>query len=163
ISAAHAHGAKVAVVNGRLSEKSFRGYRHVRWLVSRVLQQVDLLTIQTEQYAERFRTLGAWSTSVHVTGSVKFDGARTTRNSPEVQRLVQLAGIQPTDIVFLAGSTQDPEEALALSVFEKLAPKFPRLRLILVPRHPERFNDVAAVLDRRGIMYARRSQLATDH
>jgi len=163
ISAARAHGTKVAVINGRLSQKSFQGYHRIRWLAARVLQQIDALAIQTEEYAERFCALGALPASVHVTGSIKFDGARTNRNSPEVQRLAHLAGIQPNDIVFLAGSTQAPEESLALSVFQRLAIDLPQLRLILVPRHPERFGEVAAMLDRSGVKYSRRSQLATDH
>jgi 3-deoxy-D-manno-octulosonic-acid transferase len=157
--AARDQGAKIAVINGRLSDKSFRGYRRLRWFVSRILTQIDLLAIQTDEYAERFLTLGAPRSSVHVTGSVKFDGARTNRETPDVQRLAGLAGIDAGDIVFLAGSTQEPEEALALSVFEKLSPEFPWLRLILVPRHPERFNDVAAMLDHSGVSYERRSQL----
>jgi 3-deoxy-D-manno-octulosonic-acid transferase len=161
IAAAHRHGATVAVINGRLSEKSFQGYRRIRWLAARILQQIDLLAIQTGQYADRFRALGAPPASVHVTGSVKFDGAKTNRSSPEVQRLTELAGIQTSDIVFLAGSTQDPEESQALSVFEKLSVEFPQLRLILVPRHPERFAEVATMLDHRGVKYERRSQLET--
>jgi 3-deoxy-D-manno-octulosonic-acid transferase len=160
ISAAKQHGAKIAVINGRLGEKSFRGYRRLKWLVSRILSQIDLIAVQNEEYAARFLALGARSESIGITGSIKFDGARTNRHSPEIRRLAQLAGITENDIVFLAGSTQDPEESLALSVFDRLSTDFPLLKLILVPRHPERFNDVAALLDRRGLPYQRRSQLS---
>jgi 3-deoxy-D-manno-octulosonic-acid transferase len=160
VTAAKRHGAKVAVVNGRLGEKSFRGYRRLKWLVGRVLKQIDLIAVQNDEYAERFLALAAAPRSVCNTGSIKFDGARTDRRSAEIQRLSHLAGITEGDIVFLAGSTQDPEEALALSVFENLSAEFPRLRLILVPRHPERFNDVAALLNSRGVRYQRRSLLS---
>jgi 3-deoxy-D-manno-octulosonic-acid transferase len=115
--------------------------------------------VQNREYAERFVALGPKTKTVHVTGSIKFDGARTCRDGDQTQRLARLAGITDRDIVLLAGSTQDPEESLALSVFERLAADFPRLRLILVPRHPERFDEVATMLDRRGIAWQRRSKL----
>jgi 3-deoxy-D-manno-octulosonic-acid transferase len=159
ISAAKRNGAKVAVINGRLGEKSFRGYRRIKGLVQRVLCQIDLLAVQNDEYAERFAALGAASECVRVTGSIKFDGARTDRQSREIQRLAGLAGVETNDVVFLAGSTQDPEESFALSVFERLSTEYPQLKLVLVPRHPERFNDVASHLDRRGVSYQRRSRL----
>jgi 3-deoxy-D-manno-octulosonic-acid transferase len=163
VAAAKAHGAKVAVINGRLSEKSFRGYRLLAWLLGPVLRQIDLIAVQSDEYAGRFQQLGARPKTVQVTGSIKFDGARTNRDSAEVRRLARLAGIEQGDIVFLAGSTQDPEELIALAVFERLSPQFPNLRLILVPRHPERFDEVANLLDRRGAKWIHRSQLATGH
>jgi 3-deoxy-D-manno-octulosonic-acid transferase len=162
VQAARDHGAKVAVINGRLGERSFRGYTILRLLMHRVLARLNLIAVQNEDYAQRFQALGARQRFVRCTGSIKFDGARTNRDNPETQRLAALAGIGDEDIVFLAGSTQDPEESLALSVFLCLSAEFPRLRLILVPRHPERFNDVAAMLDRSGVRYDRRSQLTSD-
>jgi 3-deoxy-D-manno-octulosonic-acid transferase len=162
IAAAKAHGAKVAVVNGRLGEKSFRGYQRIRWLTQRVLRQLDLLAVQNEKYAERFEYLGARKATIALTGSIKFDGARTSRENPESKRLAQLAGIAPDDIVFLAGSTQEPEEQIALAVFQQLAAEYPRLRLILVPRHPERFEEVASLLARSGLPWQRRTQLTPD-
>jgi 3-deoxy-D-manno-octulosonic-acid transferase len=162
IAAARNRGAKIAVVNGRLSEKSYRGYRRIRFFLRGVLARIDLLAVQNREYAERFVALSPKSKTIHVTGSIKFDGARTSRDSDHTLRLARLAGITDRDVVFLAGSTQDPEESLALSVFERLAPEFPRLRLILVPRHPERFEDVATLLDKSGIAWQRRSRLSPD-
>ena len=83
IRAAKRHGAKVAVINGRLGEKSFRGYRRIRPLVAGLLRQIDLVAVQDETYAERFRALGARPETVHVTGSMKYDGAQTDRNNPD--------------------------------------------------------------------------------
>ena len=114
IRAAKNHGAKVAVINGRLGEKSFRGYRRIRPLVARLLQQINVVAAQDETYAERFRALGARPETVHVTGSMKYDGAQTDRNNPATRRLARLAGFEDDDIVLLAGSTQEPEEAMAL-------------------------------------------------
>jgi 3-deoxy-D-manno-octulosonic-acid transferase len=159
IRAAHVRGVKVAIVNGRLSEKSFRGYRRLAWLVDPTLARVDTVAVQNEEYAQRFLALGARPESVLVTGSIKFDGARSDRSNPDTLRLSLVAGITEDDVVFLAGSTQEPEESLALDAFERLSPEHPRLRLILVPRHPERFDDVAAMLDRRGVSWQRRSHL----
>jgi 3-deoxy-D-manno-octulosonic-acid transferase len=161
VAAARAAGAKVAVVNGRLGDRSFRGYRRIRPLVSRLLARIDLVAAQNEQYAERFRALGSPADSVHVTGSLKFDGAQTDRANPTTVRLAQLAGIGPGDVVFLAGSTQEPEEQLALAAYRLLAPTHPALRLVIVPRHPDRFEEVARLLDASDIDWQRRTEL--DH
>ncbi len=205
IRAAKKQGAKVAVINGRLGEKSFRGYRRIRPLVARLLQQIDVVAAQDETYAERFRAPGARPETVLVTGSMKYDGAQTDRNNPATQRLAALAGFQEDDIVLLAGSTQEPEEAMALETFRELsgscgagvspapaagtaapfaaagetpapfaaagetpAPQtpgkplgrqWPQLRLVLVPRHPDRFEAVANLLDASGVPWQRRTAL----
>ena len=123
----------MAVINGRLSEKSFRGYRRIRPLAASLLRRIDLLAVQDDAYAQRFLALGARPESVHVTGSMKYDGAQTDRANPTTQRLAAVAGFQDEDVVFLAGSTQEPEEAAAVNVFQQLLPEWPKLRLVLVP------------------------------
>jgi 3-deoxy-D-manno-octulosonic-acid transferase len=159
IAAAKEHGARVAIVNGRMSDHSFPGYRRIRPFVARMLGKIDLITAQNDESAERFRALGALPERVHVTGSLKYDGAQTDRNNPRTQTLRQLANIADDDIVFLAGSTQEPEEQYALDIYRRLATQHPRLRLILVPRHPERFEAVARLLDASGVAWIRRSKL----
>ncbi|MCC7087232.1 MAG: 3-deoxy-D-manno-octulosonic acid transferase [Pirellulales bacterium] len=159
VRAAKRQGARVAIFNGRLSENSFRGYRRIRWLLQRVLKQVDVIAVQNEEYAERFIAIGAAREKVHTTGSLKFDGAQVDRLNPKTQQLAKLASIALDDIVFLAGSTQEPEERLALDAFAALAAKHPRLKLIVVPRHPHRFDEVAALLNRSGLPWQRRSSL----
>ena len=114
IAAARAAGAKVAVINGRLSDRSFRGYRRIRPWVGGMLRKIDLIAAQNPLYADRFLEIGAKNNCVYVTGSLKFDGAQTDRGNPATARLRSLAGFQPTDTIFLAGSTQHPEEQLAL-------------------------------------------------
>jgi 3-deoxy-D-manno-octulosonic-acid transferase len=152
-------GARVAIINGRLSDRSYRGYRRIRPLVRRILRSVDLIAAQNTQYAERFQQLGADCKTVVVTGSIKFDGALTDRRNPLTRQLRSLWQLHDRDPVFLAGSTQHPEEQLAVDTFQTLAAAHPRLRLILVPRHPERFDEVAQMLDQRGLDWQRRSQL----
>jgi 3-deoxy-D-manno-octulosonic-acid transferase len=161
VRAAKEQGAKVAIINGRLSAKSFRGYRRIGWLAQRVLRRVDLIAAQNDEYAERFRALGARPEIVHVTGSLKFDGAQTDRDNEATRRLRELAGFSHDDIVFLAGSTQAPEEEIVLRSFAALKDEYPQLKLVIVARHPHRFDEVAALLDRGGLPWRRRSALLT--
>jgi 3-deoxy-D-manno-octulosonic-acid transferase len=159
IDAACRAGVPVTVINGRLSENSFRGYRRIRPFVAPVVAKIDRILAQDETYAERFVALGAKSENVFVTGSMKYDGANTDRNDPRAVELRTLVGLTDTDRVFLAGSTQEPEEQAALDTFAALADKWPDLRLIIVPRHPERFASVARILDASGHSWRRRSDL----
>ncbi len=163
VRAAREHGSRVAVINGRLSEHSYRGYRRIRPLVARLLEKIDLVAAQDTTYAERFRSLGARPESVQVTGSMKYDGAQTDRDNPATRRLRALAGFAPDDVVLLAGSTQEPEEAIALETYRALQPTWPPLRLVLVPRHPERFEAVAGLLDASGLPWQRRTRLNEGH
>jgi len=162
VRSARESGARVAVINGRLSGRSYRGYRRIRPLVARLLREIDVLAVQDETYAERFRRLGAPAGAVCVTGSMKYDGAETDRNNPSTRRLRRLAGLADDDVVFLAGSTQDPEESLSLAAYGELSARWPQLRLILVPRHPDRFAAVARLLDDSGIAWQRRTALERD-
>jgi 3-deoxy-D-manno-octulosonic-acid transferase len=159
IRAAVEAGARTAVVNGRLGEKSHRGYRRIRPLVRRLTAKLDLIAAQNAEYAARFLDLGAPGERVVVTGSLKYDGAQTDRRNPKTVGLAELAGLAPGDAVWLAGSTQEGEEATALEIFERIAPEFPHLRLILVPRHPERFDEVARLAGASGLRFVRRSAL----
>jgi 3-deoxy-D-manno-octulosonic-acid transferase len=159
VRAAKRRGARVAVINGRLSEHSFAGYRRIRPLLRRLMKQLDLVAVQDDTYAQRFLALGAREEAVRVTGSMKYDGAQTDRGNAATRRLAALAGFAADDIVLLAGSTQEPEEAVALEVYQELAAEWPRLRLVLVPRHPDRFDAVARMLEESGVAWRRRSEL----
>ena len=162
IHAARQHGAQVAVINGRLSQRSARNYAYVRGLLRAMLRRLNLITVHNEEYAQRFLELGACPSTVEITGSIKFDHAQTDRENPRTRQLAALAGIQQDDVVFLAGSTQSPEEAIVLETYRELSAEFPRLRLIITPRHPERFETVAKLLDRSQVEWQRRSELLGD-
>jgi 3-deoxy-D-manno-octulosonic-acid transferase len=157
IETAKRRGTKLAIVNGRFGEGGYKRDLWIRPVITPLLRQFDLIAPQTEIYAGWFRRLGVSSEVIRITGSIKFDGANTDRNNPETERFRKLAGISADDFVFLAGSTQHPEEAFAVDCYENLRNEFPRLRLIIVPRHPERFDEVAAMLDGKGVQWERRS------
>jgi len=144
-----AAGVKLAVINGRYSEGGYKRYFMIRSLWRFIMRQLDLVCMQSDTYADWSRQLGAKPETVHVTGSLKFDNARTDRDNPATQTLRHLAGIASDEIVFLAGSTQEPEEELAVATWQALRVRHLKLRLILVPRHPERFGIVAEMLNRR--------------
>lgn len=151
----------VAVVNARMSERSFRGYMRIQAFLRPVLHAVRWWGAQTDVYAYRITELtGTHGARVAVTGSMKYEGAPTDRNHPRTRSLRQLLGFQPGEKVLVAGSTQAPEEEVVLAAFAKLAATEPRLRLILVPRHRERFEEVAELLGRSGLPFVRRSQLS---
>jgi len=156
---ARQQGIPVAIVNGRLSPRSAARYQWLAPLVRPLFAQLDLIAMQTEQYAAYVRALGAVPERIVVTGNIKFDGVTLERANPKTQALAQLLHIQPGDLVWIAGSTQAPEEQLTLDLYRQLQAEFPRLRLCLVPRQRDRFEEVAGLLARSGLLYVRRSSL----
>ncbi len=154
-------GARVAIINGRLSLRSHQGYRRLRGPLGSTLRRLDAVAAQTEEYAERFVDLGIPRQRVRVTGSVKFEGLENDRNNPKTLRLRRELGISPAEVVFVAGSTMDGEEAAALSAYRAARAEHPGLRLIVVPRHIERFEPVATWLRQQGESVIRRSAPAS--
>lgn len=157
LKAAQANEIPLSLINGRLSEKSFRGYSKVKWLLRPVLQSFDFLAVQNETYAERFLGLGVRAESLHVTGSAKFDRINTDRQNECTLQLQQAFGLTDAEPVFIAGSTQAPEEKIALETWLELRSEFPDLRLILVPRHRERFEETARLVESYDLPLLRRS------
>ena len=150
-------GCPVAVVNGRLSESSFRGYSRIPWISRMCFRTIDWVGAQSETVAERFESLGVQPSCITTTGNVKFDGATGDRSAPEVISRKEMLRVTSGEMIFLAGSTQAPEETLVLNTFVALANRYPNLKLILVPRHVERFQEVAKLIEATGIAWARRS------
>jgi 3-deoxy-D-manno-octulosonic-acid transferase len=159
LTAAKKRGSPVAVINGRMSPRSVRRYRRLGSLVRRWVGLVDVFAVQTEEYAADFRALGVAAERVHVTGSVKYDGVETDRRNPRTEELRRLLNVQPDDLVWVVGSTQAPEEEIALGIFRRAKREHPNLRLFLVPRQRERFEEVATLLRRRGQPFNRRSEV----
>jgi 3-deoxy-D-manno-octulosonic-acid transferase len=151
---AHANEARIAVVNARISDRSFPRYRWWRFLLTRVLQTVDLFLAQTEEDAQRLRSIGASAERVHVSGNLKFDVPPPVM-SPIVASL--RAALGDAGPVIVCGSTVEGEEPLLLRAFENILASHPRALMILAPRHPERFAEVARLLESLGIRSAKRS------
>ena len=158
---AHASGARIAVVNARISDRSRPGYRRFRWLLAGVLRQVDLFLTQTAEDARRLEEIGANAEKVQVTGNLKFDvpAPPTAAVVASLRAALQRGDTSP---VIVCGSTVDGEEPLLLQAFSNVLASYPRAALILAPRHPERFGEVAELLDTLGIRFWRRSLWSGD-
>ena len=151
----------VSVVSGRLSVNSFRGYRRLRRLVAPMVRSLSSIGTQTETYRERFLALGADPDRVRVTGSLKHDNQSMTVPQVVVSGIRDHFAIGPDATLIVAGSTHAPEETNLLDAYTELRKRFSSVRLVIVPRHPERFDTVAGMIAASGHTVARRSQPAT--
>ena len=151
-------GVRTALVNARMSERSFRGYWRVRSVMSPLFRQFDVVAAQTEEYANRLLSLGTSEAVTQVTGSIKFDGVTNSQQDTATREFQDLFSISDDDVVLMAGSTQHPEEQLAIDAWMALRTEYANLRLILVPRHKERFDDVATAVQAAGCRLVRRSE-----
>lgn len=157
------HGRKIPLllVNGRISDKSLRRYGRVRWLVKRILKYFSACCMQTAADAERILQLGADTGTVEVCGNLKYDltaPADIEQKTSQARRLFNLE-TDPIPFVFIAGSTMPAEEEMVIEAFSRLAQTVPQSLLILAPRHPERFQAVADLLQSSPIPAVRRSWL----
>ena len=156
IRLAHANGARIAVVNARISDRSWPRYRRFRGLLKRVLGDVDLFLTQTDEDATRLENIGASAERVRVIGNLKFDIPAPAAPAvvASVRKSIAENGSGP---VLVCGSTVEGEEPILLKAFENVLVQHPRAVMILAPRHPERFGAVAALLEKMSIRYWRRS------
>ena len=154
---AHASGARIAVVNARISDRSWPRYQRFRWALRKMLAQIDLFLAQTSQDRERLISIGAEPTRVQITGNLKFDVSLPSP-PPIVESLRQSLRAEGAGPVLVGGSTVEDEEPLLLKAFENLRVGHPRAVMILAPRHPERFDSVAILLQRLSIPFHRRSR-----
>ena len=159
LTAAKEQGAHVALINGKISERSYQRFKKVPWFAKALFAPFDALCIQSYHYEERFVKLGLPIEKMTVTGNIKFDDKPAELNPEQLAHWRKELGIDPQDRLLVVGSCHDPEEKIVLDVAEKLWERFPTLRILLVPRHPERFNEVSSLLQQRGISYQRYSEL----
>lgn len=150
-------GVPAMIANGRISDRSFRRYRWIRALMRRVLADVAVFAMQTEEDARRIVALGAPPDRVVVTGNLKSD--LLPEADPEEARWRQRLGLGAGTPLWIAGSTHRGEEAVVLDAFARLRARCPQLALLLAPRHPERADEVEALLRERGLSAVRRSRL----
>ncbi len=149
----------IAVVNARLSLGSFRGYQRFQWLTQGMFRRLHWVAAQDATYAQRFIDCGVPVDRVQVTGSTKFDNVNFDRKCTQVEQLRTLVGLNESQVVWIVGSTQSPEELTAAIAYMSLREANPNLRLIVVPRHPDRFDAVFHELQATGLSPIRRSLL----
>lgn len=149
-------GVKVAVVNGRLSDRSYKKYKKWTWLVTPMLKNIDIFITQTESDAKNFITLDADPNKVHVVGNLKFDVSQLDSNKEVPSEFNLLSNTNRQ--VLIAASTRKGEEEKVLNAFRFVLEKVPSVILILVPRHPERFAEVAKLVSDLGFKFLRRSE-----
>jgi 3-deoxy-D-manno-octulosonic-acid transferase len=158
-------GVKTAVVNGRLSARSFSRYRMIRGFMRRVLDHVDRFLVQSEESARRFIDIGADPARVVVTGSLKFDSldmSPSALQSRARDRVLRYFRVPSSRVVIVAGSTMKGEESVVLRAFRRVRTTMPHALLVIAPRHPERFGEVEQLVRSEGWKAARRSDLAID-
>lgn len=155
LHACHRRNIPLAVVNGRLSAKAMRDYRRIGALMAGALGSVDWLAAKSEQDAERFRRLGMADERITIVGSLKFDIRLDDRLNADSGRLRTAIGDRP---IWVAGSTHPGEDEQVLAAHRLLRQRHPSALLILVPRHPARFDEVAALCQRHGERVTRRSK-----
>lgn len=151
----------VSLINGRMSERSYKGYRKLKSLTADVLRRIHPICVQGDVDAGRLIGIGAPAGSVHVMGTVKFDVAeRNPEGEKMAEKVLRQLGVPANAVVLLGGSTWPGEEAVLCDLYQKLKTEHENLFLILAPRHVERADEVVQCLEERGLSFARRSQLS---
>jgi 3-deoxy-D-manno-octulosonic-acid transferase len=153
LSGCFRRGIPVAVVNARISDRFWPRYRLLRGLWKPLLSRLSRVLAQSETDAERLKTIGCLPERVSVTGNLKFD----VRAVEEAEATRQMKALAHDLRLVVAGSTLEGEEAALLEAWPKLLEADPQLALVLAPRHPERFEVVAALLDNSGFPWVKRS------
>ena len=155
IHACRQQAVPVAIVNGRLSPRAFKRYQRLRPLMTSMLADISWLAAKSPADAERFNALGCNAEITRIVGSLKFELVSQDSSTKEGERLHQEWGGRP---VWVAGSTRDGEEALLLEAHRQVLARYPDALLVLVPRHPQRFDEVAKLCKTEGWTVSRRSQ-----
>lgn len=146
-------GSVILVVNGKISNGSERRLKRVPFFTKRLLSLVDFFCVQSDLYKDRFRLLGVPASKMSVTGNLKCDAPLQPISSPERDELLKRLHITPDDITLVIGSTHDSEEELLLQQIAPLFKTCPNLKVLLVPRHPERFSLVQELIQRYDLTY----------
>jgi 3-deoxy-D-manno-octulosonic-acid transferase len=145
----------VALVNGRISKQSFRRYSLIKFFLRKVLSSLSIAVMQSERDAARLQSLGMSPEKLFTAGNLKFDVQAGQDLADTSQEIKERFGLQTEVPLILAASTHAPEEQIMLDSFKQVRTKQPA-RLMLAPRHPERFNEVASLIQSSGLSWARR-------
>ena len=152
----------VALINVRMSMRSYRRYRRAAFFIKEFIRFLSLVTTPTTREAAKMILLGAQSHRIHVVGNLKFEGRNFIElGSDEKSRLMESLGFPSAQdaMIILAGSTHEGEEEILTGIYKELLEEFQNLFLILVPRHPERASEVAEVMDKKKLSYQLKTKL----
>ncbi|MBI5756836.1 MAG: 3-deoxy-D-manno-octulosonic acid transferase [Nitrospirae bacterium] len=152
-------GAKTIIINGRISPSSFKGYSKVRPFMRKVLSNIDLFCMQSEEDARRIREIGVSEKAVRVTGNMKYDQKFVEMGEDAVLNKMRLFGINEGDKVIVAGSTHPGEDEIILISYKECLKDDKKIRLIIVPRHTERAGDIEKLIENAGFKAIRRTEL----
>jgi 3-deoxy-D-manno-octulosonic-acid transferase len=148
----------VALINGRISPTSFSRYAKIRLFMRRVLNNLTVASMQSEADAKRIAALGLDQARIAMSGNLKFDSAASASGDPNVASAIrQRFHFNSAQPLIVAASTHNPEESVVLTAFKQIRAIDERPRLLIAPRHPERFEEVAKLLADSGLSWARRS------
>jgi 3-deoxy-D-manno-octulosonic-acid transferase len=160
---ARKQGIPTLMINGRISERSFRGYCKIRFITRRLLPQIHAFCVQSAGDRDRLLALGAPPDRVEVAGSAKYDiGPTPPTAEVRARSVLDKIGVRPGDPVLVGGSTWDGEEEALLDLLPEVRAAHPRLMLVLVPRHAERREDVLAAIRARNLTVVQRSRFPDD-
>ncbi|HSE21386.1 MAG TPA: 3-deoxy-D-manno-octulosonic acid transferase [Pyrinomonadaceae bacterium] len=155
-----AQSIPVALVNGRISRQSFRRYSLISRFMKRVLGNLNLAIMQTEKDAERIKLLGVPEDRLFISGNLKFDSKESPLSGESIDQLNQRFALSSRVPLILAASTHEPEERILLESFAVLRKSQPA-RLMIAPRHPQRFEEVASLIQAKGLNWTRRTSNQT--
>lgn len=159
LSCLHKKNIPVIIVNGRISDNSFRGYLIIKLLIKSIMNKVSMFCVQTVTDAERLKALGVREGKIKVTGNMKFDINDYTDFKKDYTDFRKRLGLGYDNKLLVAGSTHSGEEEIILGVYKKLLNDLPYLRLLLAPRHPQRAKDVIKLTGEYGFNCFAISQL----
>jgi 3-deoxy-D-manno-octulosonic-acid transferase len=152
-------GALVVLINGKVSLRSLSRFRMFSFFAKALFDKIDLLCVQSSHYRERFQQIGIPAKKLVVTGNSKFDQEVPVLSPQECQDWKAKLGIKPDSEVIVFGSTHDPEEKLIVEALKEMWSACPTLQVLLVPRHPERFDHVADLLKEASMPFYRYTQM----
>jgi 3-deoxy-D-manno-octulosonic-acid transferase len=152
-------GISTALVNGRISTASFRNYRRLHLFFRQVLKNLDILSMIIPEDAERVQAMGADPRKITVCGNAKYDALPGSTDSAIETQMRRILDLEPSRPVLVAGSTRGREEAMLLDAYQRIREACPDIFLLIAPRHIVRTESIAALLEKRGIAFQRRSDL----
>ena len=157
---AHRRGIPVALINGRISDSSFKGYMRLRPFTRRLLEMINPVCVQGRQDAERILAMGARLETVKTLGTAKYDLPPPATDADAAARAVlKKISVPGNALILLGGSTWPGEEEALCKIYKNLRPQHPELSLVLVPRHAERREEVVQAIESQGLSYVLRSQM----